>query len=155
MQTPQLLADVVIPDHATVMGMRVDLTPLQKLVSAGSSGLAAAGKLVQGMVSPEVGSPLLPGPRRGAIGALAHACTAAAVGCGRLRQAALPDGPGAGTLRCRSAPLHPLLLQVPVSGPASERLSMWMTTTYLDGGLRVARDEAGKVYVMLKDGGEL
>jgi hypothetical protein len=32
---------------------------------------------------------------------------------------------------------------------------MWMTTTYLDGGLRVARDEAGKVYVMLKDGGEL
>lgn len=45
--------------------------------------------------------------------------------------------------------VHPL--QVPVAGLASEQLSMWMTTTYLDGGLRVSRDDAGKVYVMLKD----
>jgi hypothetical protein len=55
------------------------------------------------------------------------------------------------TLLLHLADCHCTPLQVPVAGLASEQLSMWMTTTYLDGGLRVSRDDAGKVYVMLKD----
>ena len=42
-QTPQLLADLHVPDQASVMGLTVDLSPLQRLVEAGGSGLAAAG----------------------------------------------------------------------------------------------------------------
>jgi hypothetical protein len=148
-QTPQLLADVTIPDHATVMGVRVDLAPLQKLVSAGSSGLAAAGKLVQGVVSPEVGGCLLPGARHWRELRSAHACTRCSQPCN-----ARPLAAGR-ALHCSSTAAPAAVLQVPVAGLASDRLSMWMTTTYLDGGLRVARDEAGKVYVMLKDGGEM
>jgi hypothetical protein len=53
-QTPQLLADLHVPDQASVMGLTVDLSPLQRLVEAGGSGLAAAGKLVKNVVAPEV-----------------------------------------------------------------------------------------------------
>jgi hypothetical protein len=35
--------------------------------------------------------------------------------------------------------------------PAVEAKALWMLTTYLDGTLRISRDDAGATYIMLKD----
>lgn len=39
------------------------------------------------------------------------------------------------------------------TGQLADRAAMWMLTTYMDDSLRVSRDDAGRVFVMVKDVG--
>lgn len=54
-QTPQVLSALEVPESVTVLGTKIDLSPLRQLIEPVNSGIETAQNLLNRAVSPEFG----------------------------------------------------------------------------------------------------